>query len=32
MKNIQNLIFYKKGYINFCRQTTPSSQSGHVLP
>ncbi len=31
MKNIQNLISYKKVLINFCRQTSPSSQNGDVL-
>ncbi len=32
MKNIRNLISYKKVYIDFCRQTHPSSQNGHILP
>ncbi len=32
MKNIQNPISYKKIYIDFCRQTLPSPQNGHVLP
>ncbi len=32
MKNIQNADVYKIGYIDFCRQTPPSSQNGHVLP
>ncbi len=27
MKNIQNLICYKKGYINFCCRTPPSCNS-----
>ncbi len=26
MENIQNLISYKKGYIDFCRQTSSSPQ------
>ncbi len=30
IKNIQSLISYKKGYIDFCRQTPPSPQNGHV--
>ncbi len=33
MKNIRNLFSYlKKGYIDFCCQTPPSSQNGHVRP
>ncbi len=32
MKTIQNFISYKKDYIDFCCQTTPSLQNGHVLP
>ncbi len=32
MKNIQNLIYYKKGYIDFCHQTPPSLENGHILP
>ncbi len=32
MKNIQNLISYKKVDIDFCRQTPPSPRNGHVLP
>ncbi len=32
MKNTQNFISYKKVYIDFCRQTPPSPQNGHVLP
>ncbi len=32
MKNMKNLNTYKKGYINFGRQTLPSLQNGHVLP
>ncbi len=31
MKNIQNPISYKKGYIDFCRQTPPSPQNDLVL-
>ncbi len=31
MKNIQNLIPYKKVYIDFCHQTTPFLQNGHVM-
>ncbi len=32
MKNIQSLISYKKGYIDFCRQTAPSFQNSLVHP
>ncbi len=32
MKNIQNLISYKKGYIDFSRQTSLSTQNSHVFP
>ncbi len=32
MKNIQNLISYKKVYIDFCHKTTISPQNGHVPP
>ncbi len=32
IKNIKNLISYKKVYNDFCRQTPPSPQNGHVLP
>ncbi len=32
MKNIQNLISYEEGYIDFCLQTSPSLQNGRVLP
>ncbi len=31
MKNIQNLISYKKVYNDFCHQTPLSPQNGHVL-
>ncbi len=31
-KNIQNLIFHKKGYINFRRQMIPSLQKGLGSP
>ncbi len=30
MKNIQNLISDKKGYIDFSSQTPTSPQNGHV--
>ncbi len=32
MKNIQNLISYEKGYIDFCRQTLPFPRKGHMPP
>ncbi len=32
IKNIQNLISYKKGCTDFCRQMPPFPQNGHVLP
>ncbi len=32
LKDIHNFNAYKKGYIDFCRQTSPSSKNGHVLP
>ncbi len=32
IKNISNLIFYKNVYIDFCCQTPPSPQNGHVFP
>ncbi len=32
MKNIQNLISYKKGSIDFCHQMALSPQNGHALP
>ncbi len=32
MKNIQNLIPYKKVCINFCHKTTLFPQNGHVVP
>ncbi len=32
MKNTKNVDAHKKGYTDFCRQTSPSPQNGHVLP
>ncbi len=32
MKNIKNVHAYKKGHIDFCRQTPTSAENGHVLP
>ncbi len=32
MKNIRNLISYKKGYTDFGRQTPPFPQNGYCPP
>ncbi len=31
MKNIQNLNTYKKGYTDFCRQTSAYPQNSYIL-